>query len=46
MIHDILLVALWAAGAFGCLFMIVAAALMLVADAAGAGRSDASRARP
>ena len=29
MIHDILLVALWAAGAFGCLFMIVAAALML-----------------
>ena len=28
MIHDILLLALWAAGAFGCLFMILAAALM------------------
>ena len=29
MIHDILLVALWAAGAFGCLYMILAAALVL-----------------
>jgi ceramide glucosyltransferase len=28
MIHDILLVALWLAGAFGCLFMLFAAALM------------------
>ena len=28
MIHDILLVALWLAGAFGCLFMILAAALI------------------
>jgi len=29
MIHDVLLVALWAAGAFGCLYMILAAALVL-----------------
>src|SRR4029078_9103084 len=29
MIHDIALVALWAAGAFGCLYMILAAALVL-----------------
>ena len=29
MIHDILLVALWGAGAFGCLYMILAAALVL-----------------
>jgi len=28
MIHDILLGALWLAGAFGCLFMLFAAALM------------------
>ena len=28
MIHDILLVALWLAGALGCLFMLFAAALM------------------
>jgi ceramide glucosyltransferase len=28
MIHDILLLTLWAAGAFGCLYMIVAAALI------------------
>ena len=43
MIHDILLVVLWAAGAFGCLFMIMAAALMLSSDAAGAGRSTLRR---
>ena len=28
MIHDILLLTLWAAGAFGCLYMVLAAALM------------------
>src|ERR1043165_9184062 len=28
MIHDIVVVALWLAGAFGCLFMLSAAALM------------------
>jgi len=29
MLHDIVLVVLWAAGAFGCLFMIMAAVLMM-----------------
>jgi ceramide glucosyltransferase len=41
MIHDILLVALWLAGACGCLFMIVAAALT-----ARAGRPEPKAAAP
>ena len=41
MIHDILLVALWLAGAFGCLFMILAAAFIF-SSARSAPVMDAS----
>ena len=38
MMHDILLAALWLAGACGCLFMLLAAVLMVSVDAAEGGR--------